>query len=70
MEAEIEAIDRIPLPRLGLNPKLGVSCIKYIYVFEQKVMLICGQEEGCSIFLMEEKEESSSEYLFFLNVKT
>ena len=50
--------------------EFGVPPIKYIYVFEQKVMLICGQEEGYSVFLMDEREESYSEYMFFLNGKT
>jgi len=33
-------------------------------------MLICGQEEGCSVLLIDETEESYSEYIFFLNGKT
>tara|TARA_Y100000739_G_scaffold113146_1_gene97368 strand:+ start:46 stop:204 length:159 start_codon:yes stop_codon:yes gene_type:complete len=50
--------------------EFGVPPIKYIYVFEQKVMLICGQEERYSVFLIEEREGLYSGYLFFLNEKT
>ena len=32
-------------------------------------MLICGQEEGCSVLLIDEREESYSEYMFFFEWK-